>query len=91
MRFEWDANKALSNLKKHGVSFQEAVTVFGDPLSITIPDPRHSRMENRFVTIGISSESRTLVVVHSDRDKNIRIISVRQATRIERKRYEEGT
>jgi len=91
MKFGWDTNKALTNLKKHGVSFQEAVTVFGDPLSITIPDPLHSSKEHRFILIGISTESRTIVVVHSEREEKIRIISARKATRNERRRYEEGT
>ncbi len=90
MRFEWDRDKAKSNVSKHGITFEEATTVFGDPLSLTIPDPLHSQAEDRFVTIGVSSRQRTLVVVHADRGDDVRIISARVATRRERKRYEEG-
>ena len=88
--FEWDTEKAESNLQKHGVSFEEAATVFFDPLSLTIPDPLHSDEENRFVTTGLSNQHRQLVVVHSDSDDRIRIISVRLATSSERKKYESG-
>jgi len=88
--FEWDAEKAESNLQKHGVSFEEAATVFFDPLSLTIPDPLHSDEENRFVTTGLSGQQRQLVVVHSEHDDRIRIISARFATASERKRYESG-
>ena len=90
MRFEWDRGKAKSNLSKHGVSFEEAATVFGDPLSLTISDPGHSDKEDRFVTIGISSKLRTIVVVHTDRGAHVRIVSARLATTRERKDYEEG-
>jgi len=90
MKFEWDLTKAKSNLSKHGVSFEEAATVFGDPLTLTIPDPGHSEEENRFVTIGVSSRLRTIVAVHTDRGDAVRIISARQATTRERKDYEEG-
>ena len=86
--FEWDPIKAATNLEKHGVSFAEAVTVFFDPLSITIPDPLHSQHENRFVITGLSYQQRPLVVVHSDRGDRIRIISARLATPSERKKYE---
>jgi hypothetical protein len=89
LRFEWDIRKAESNLAKHGVSFEEAATVFGDPLSVTIADPDHSEGEDRFVTIGVSFQARTLVVVHADRSDTIRIISARPATRGERNDYEE--
>ena len=88
--FEWDKRKAAANLKKHGVSFEEAATVFGDPLSITIEDPDHSEDETRFVIIGQSYQGRTIIVAHAERGDNIRIISARLATRRERQAYEEG-
>ena len=88
--FEWDTEKAESNLQKHDVSFEEAATVFFDPFSLTIPDPLHSDEENRFVTTGLSNQQRQLVVVHSEGDDRIRIISARLATASERKRYESG-
>jgi len=90
LTFEWDANKAGSNRAKHGVSFGEASTVFGDPDSVTIPDPAHSQTEERFVVLGRSHQGRLLVVVHTGRGDNIRIISARQASRRERKFYEEN-
>ena len=86
--FEWDEEKAASNLEKHGVSFQEASTIFTDSLSSTISDPLHSFDEQRFVTIGESAEREILVVVHTQRDTKIRIISAREATRKERQTYE---
>lgn len=86
--FEWDLNKAKNNIRKHGVAFEEASTVFGDSLSITILDPMHSESEERFVTIGSSIRNRILVVVHTDRQDNIRIISARKANSKERKNYE---
>ena len=89
MRFEWDPGKAAENLAKHGVSFEEAATVFRDVLSATGADPDHSFDEERFVTFGISAGGRLLAVAHSDRDDAIRIISVRPATPGERKIYEE--
>ena len=88
--FEWDTRKARQNLKKHGISFEEAATIFGDPLTLTIVDPLHSDQEDRFVTIGASSRGRILVVVHIDRGDNIRVISSRLATPTERLNYEEG-
>jgi uncharacterized DUF497 family protein len=88
--FEWDEEKARTNLKKHRIAFDEAATVFGDPLSITIADPDHSSEEQRFIDIGASSRGRLLVVVYTERGANIRIISCREATPAERKRYEEG-
>lgn len=88
MVFEWDERKAQANLNKHQVSFEEASTVFGDPLSLTIDDPVHSEEESRFVTVGKSITGRVLIVVHSDRGDYIRIISARKATRHERKQYE---
>lgn len=90
LRFEWDENKAQSNLAKHGVSFEEASTVFGDPLSLTIPDPAHSQAENRSIVLGQSHQRKLLVVVHTERGDNIRIISARLASRRERKNYEEA-
>ena len=90
-KFEWDPQKAASNLQKHNVSFAEAATVFFDPLSITVPDPAHSFNEERSVITGLSYQRRHLVVVHSDRGDTIRIISARQATPSERKKYESGT
>ena len=90
LTFEWDANKAGSNLVKHGVSFEEAATVFGDPVSITIPDPAHSKTETRFIILGRSHQGKLLVVTHTERGDNIRIISARHAGRRERKSYEEA-
>ncbi|MBM4020049.1 MAG: BrnT family toxin [Planctomycetes bacterium] len=90
LAFEWDANKARANRAKHGVSFDEASTAFGDPLSITISDPLHSEDEERFVLIGRSLRNRLLVVVHTERGDRIRIISARPATRSERLRYEKN-
>lgn len=90
MRFEWNAAKATSNLRKHGVSFSEAASVFFDPLSATGDDPDHSLDERRFVTFGMSSSGRLLVVAHSQHDDTIRIITARIATRGERELYEES-
>ena len=90
LNFEWDARKARSNAEKHGVSFFEASTVFGDPDSVTIPDPLHSSDEERFVTVGSSQQGRILVVVATERGANLRIISARLASRRERKQYEEA-
>jgi len=87
--FEWDPKKARSNLAKHGVSFDEASTVFRDTLSITINAPLHSENEKRFVLIGCSSRNRLLVVVHAERGNHIRIISARRAAGRERLQYEE--
>jgi uncharacterized DUF497 family protein len=89
MRLEWDARKARENLRKHGVSFEEASSVIFDPLSATGDDPDHSVDERRLVTFGVSSSGRLLVVAHADRGDAIRIISARPATRAERKLYEE--
>jgi len=90
MKFEWDVQKAEGNLMKHGVSFQDAASVLGDALSITYPDPDHSVREHRFVTVGMSRSGKVLMVAHTDRRGNIRIISARKTTRKERKYYEEG-
>jgi uncharacterized DUF497 family protein len=88
MQFEWDREKARKNQKKHNVSFDEAVTVFYNPLSATFNDPDHSSEEQRLITIGHSSHGRLLVVAHTERGKIIRIISARLATSHERKRHE---
>lgn len=88
MQFEWDSVKASRNLAKHGISFDEASTVFGDPLAGTIVDRLHSTDEVRFVTIGNSASGRLLVVAHVDRGEAIRIISARRAGRHERLKYE---
>lgn len=90
LRFEWDEDKARQNIEKHGVSFEEVATVFGDPLSLTIDDPLHSRGEDRFVTIGESINQDILVVVHTERGGAIRIITARKATPLERRTHEEG-
>ena len=88
MEFEWDAGKAVSNLAKHGVSFAEAMSVFGDPLEVTIADPVHSREEARFVSVGLSGAARLLVVAYTERTGRIRIISARKAAPKERRHYE---
>jgi uncharacterized DUF497 family protein len=90
MRFEWDPKKAAANLKKHGVSFQEAATVFGDPLAVTFQDPDHSEDEERQVTFGLSLQRRHIVVSHTERKDLTRIISARPMRRKERVIYEEG-
>lgn len=87
--FGWDTVKAAANLAKHGVSFGEASTVFQDPMSVTVPDPRHSRSEERFAILGRSTRGRLLVVVHTEGDQRVRIISARPPTRFERGVYEE--
>ena len=88
--FSWDPRKAETNRRKHGVSFGEAATAFGDPFSITVPDPDHSIGEHRFILMGESNQSRLLVVVHLElTEGSIRIISARSATRRERRLYEE--
>jgi len=88
VEFEWDEKKADENLKKHDVEFVEAVTVFADPLSVTVRDPDHSERENRFIIVGYSNRFRPLVVSHMDRDGRVRIISARQLTPAERRDYE---
>ena len=88
MQFEWDPRKANQNLKKHGVSFDEAVTAFYDPLSATFDDPDHSLDEQRYITVAHSSKNRLLVVAHSEREDITRIISARPATAQERKKHE---
>jgi len=86
---EWDSRKESANLRKHGVGFVEAGTVFGDPLSITIPDPDHGAEEERSVIIGRSDKPRLLIVVHTVRGDRVRLISARVATKRERRNYEE--
>jgi hypothetical protein len=90
VEFEWDGRKAKANLRKHGVSFEEAATAFRDPLSATARDPDHSTGEDRFITFGVSSRGRLLVVSHTERGEKVRIISARAATKGERVIYEEG-
>ncbi|MBM4035934.1 MAG: BrnT family toxin [Planctomycetes bacterium] len=90
MRFEWDERRAAANTTKHGVSFREAATVFGDPLAATFADPDHSFGEERLITFGLSRRQRLLVVAHTKRGDRTRIITARLATRIERTIYEEG-
>lgn len=90
MEFEWDDGKAKANESKHGVPFAEAMTVFADPLSLTGYDPDHSTDEDRYLTMGLTVDGRLLVVSHVDRDDRVRIISAREATRTERKDYEDG-
>jgi uncharacterized protein len=79
------------NIEKHGISFQEAATVFNDPLSVTFPDPDHSIGENRYIIIGVSGSGQILVVAHTDKGEKVRVISARKATRQERRFYEEGS
>jgi hypothetical protein len=87
MTYQWDSDKAAANLRKHGIDFADAVSVFSDDLAITIPDERFD--EERFITVGIDAFGRVLVVVYTWRDNEIRLISARKATRNERKQYEE--
>ena len=91
MNFEWDPEKDAANQQKHGISFQEASTVFGDSLAWTIADPDHSAEEQRFLTIGYSSGQQLIIVAHTDREERVRIISARSATASERRTYELGT
>lgn len=86
--FEWDRRKAEINFHKHGISFEEAKTVFTDPLAITLPDPNHSDDEDRFIDIGMSENQRVLVIGYTERGARIRLINARKATLSERKRYE---
>jgi len=89
LEFEWDSTKAASNRAKHGVGFEEAVTVFDDPLSTTVIDPDHSLREERLVIFGRSNGGRILAVMHTERGERVRVISAREATRAERDAYEE--
>jgi hypothetical protein len=90
MEFEWDAAKAESNFEKHGVSFAEAMGVFGDALEVTIPDPDHSEGEFRLLSLGCSLQGRLLVVAYTEREGRIRLISAREAAPKERRKYELG-
>ena len=90
MKFEWDENKAARNLSKHGVSFEEAKTVFDDPLYIDFYDPDHSEDEARYLIIGASNRRRLLIVSYTERNDSIRLISAREVTRNEREAYEQG-
>jgi uncharacterized DUF497 family protein len=90
LQFEWNDKKARLNKRKHKLTFEEASTIFGDSLSVTIPDTVHSIGEDRFITIGTSINNRLLVVVHTDRGDIIRIISARKATQNEKRQYENG-
>lgn len=88
--FEWDPEKGVANFRKHGVSFEEATTVFGDPMAMNMPDQDHSLTEERFVLLGLSHRLRLLVVAYAERGTRTRLISAREATRKERRQYEEG-
>lgn len=90
LTFEWDEEKSKVNIRKHKVSFEEAKTAFDDPFLMMFPDPDHSESEQRYINIGHSSKRRVLVVVHTERGANIRIISCRKATASERRDYEKG-
>lgn len=90
MEFEWDPDKAIANLRKHGISFDEAATVLADPLAITVPDPDHSQDQERYITVGLSFGRRLLLVAHTDREMRIRLISARELTTTERVAYEHG-
>ncbi|MCL4709229.1 BrnT family toxin [bacterium] len=89
LTFEWDEVKARANLRKHRVSFEEAKTIFGDPFLMTFPDPDHSIDEARYLNIGRSAKGRLLIVIHTEREPNIRLISGRKAKPGERKFYDE--
>lgn len=91
MEFEWDREKERINSTKHGIKLTEAVTVFGDPLELTIADPDHSEAEFRFVSVGMSSAGRLVVVGYTERGERMRIITARLATAREHKQYETGT
>lgn len=89
-RFEWDTNKATKNMRRHQVSFDEAATVFDDPMFVTFIDAEHSDDEERYITIGLSNRGKLLVIAHTERGEQIRIISARQATRKEERFYAEA-
>ncbi len=90
MDFEWDSDKAAENVAKHGVTFEEAASIFSDPLAITFPDPDHSVDEERALTFGVSRQGRLLAVISTERSDTFRIISARTSTRRERGIYEQG-
>ena len=89
LKFVWDREKAAANLAKHGVDFEDALTAFDDPLSLTVPDPDHSHGEERFLLVGHSRAGRLLVIAHTEYGNEIRLINARPATRRERQEYEE--
>ena len=91
MNFEWDPNKAAGNLSKHGIFFEDAASVFADPLAVSYYDPDHSENENRYIIVGTSRRGRLLIVAYTERGEDIRIISARQTTRRERRQYEESS
>ncbi len=90
VQFEWYPEKACQNLVKHGISFDEAATVLGDPLAVTIDDPDHSQEERRFLTTGLSQRQRLIILAHPDREGRVRTFSAREVTPAERKQYESG-
>jgi hypothetical protein len=90
LTFEWDKRKELANIRNHGVSFHEASTVFLDPLSMTFYDPDHAEDEDRYITLGMTKNGRLLFVSHADRGDRVRIISAREASKLERNGYEEN-
>jgi len=90
LTFEWDKRKELANIRKHGVSFHEASTVFLDPLSMTFYDPDHAEDEDRYITLGMTKNGRLLFVSHAERGDRVRIISAREASKLERNGYEEN-
>ena len=90
MQFEWNKNKAASNLSKHGISFEEAKTVFDDPLYVDFYDPDHSENEERYLIVGESNQGRLLIVSYTERGDSVRLISARKLTQAEREAYEEG-
>jgi uncharacterized DUF497 family protein len=90
MKIEWDPEKAKSNLRKHGISFEEAATALSDPMAATGADPDHSITEERYVTFGVSEIGRIVVVSHTEEHETIRIISARKASKGEKELYEEG-
>ncbi len=90
MEFEWDQSKGVSNLRKHGIGFEDATSIFGDPLAFTFRDPDHSVGEARFLTFGVTRTGELLVISHASRNNRTRLISARRATRAERQIYEEG-
>ena len=90
LKLTWDPRKAAANIRKHGVSFEEAATAFSDPLSVTVPDPLHEEGERRFVLIGQTAQGRMVVVVHAEEEDNPRLISAREATRAEKRTYAQG-
>jgi uncharacterized protein len=88
--FEWDPKKASANARKHGVTFDEATTAFGDPYGIIVDDPRHTQSEHRLAVLGFSQSNRLLAVMFTERGDRLRLISARTATRRERRHYEEA-